>query len=293
MIRGLGQHRAKLYEKLGPVVRTDGALLTLAGTYSQKAREALAEANSFQIDEIKIFLKKLPKALDGFRLVQLSDIHHSPFTSGEFIAQIVEKANELQPDMFVLTGDYVSHEAEYIAPVAEILGGLKSEFGTFACLGNHDHWTDAELVKTEFKRNGIKMLVNEGFRFTARNESFWLCGVDDFGEGLSNIRQSLRGSKTDEMKLLLAHNPAIMRRAAYRKIDLVLSGHTHGGQVKLREPRERILFPNRRRKFSSGLHHRGETQIYITRGIGTVVVPMRYQCPPEISLIELRATSVG
>jgi hypothetical protein len=293
MIRGLGQHRAKLYEKLGPVVRTDGALLTLAGTYSQKAREALAEANTFQIDEIKIFLKKLPKALDGFRLVQLSDIHHSPFTSGEFIAQIVEKANELQPDMFVLTGDYVSHQAEYIAPVAEILGGLKSEFGTFACLGNHDHWTDAELVKTEFKRNGIKMLVNEGFRFWAGNESFWLCGVDDFGEGLSNIRESLRGSLDDEMKLLLAHNPAIMRRAAYRKIDLVLSGHTHGGQVKLREPRERILFPHRRRRFSSGLHHRGETQIYITRGIGTVVVPMRYQCPPEISLIELRATSVG
>jgi uncharacterized protein len=291
MIKTLGQRRAKIYEKLGPVVLSDGKLLTFASTYSQKAREALAEANTFQVEEVKIFLKKLPKALDGFRIVQLSDIHHSPFTSGEFIAKIVEKANELKPDMFVLTGDYISHEPEYIAPVAEILGNLDSECGTFACLGNHDHWTDAELVKTEFKRNGIRMLVNEGFRFSAHGASFWLCGVDDFGEGLSNIRQSLRGSTLDEMKLLLAHNPAIMRRAAYWNIDLVLSGHTHGGQVKLREPRERVFFPNRRRRFSSGLHTRGETQIYITRGIGTVVVPMRYQCPPEISVLELRTAS--
>jgi predicted MPP superfamily phosphohydrolase len=292
MIKTLGQRRAKLYEKFGPVVLSDGKLLTFASAYSQKAREALAEANTFQVEEVKIFLKKLPKELDGFRLVQLSDIHHSPFTSSEFIAQIVKTANELKPDMFVLTGDYVSHETEYIAPVAEILGNLESEFGTYACLGNHDHWTDAELVKTEFRRNAIKMLVNEGFRFRTRGESFWLCGVDDFGEGLSNIRQALRGSTFAEMKLLLAHNPAIMRRAAYWDIDLVLSGHTHGGQVKLREPRERVLFPNRRRRFSSGLHHRRETQIYITRGIGTVVIPMRYQCPPEISVLELRATSV-
>lgn len=291
MIKGLGSQRAKLYEKFGPVVDSKGALLTLASTYSEKARAALAEANSYQIENVEVFLKRLPKALDGFRLVQLSDIHHSPFTSSEFIEHIVEKANELKPDMFVLTGDYVSHENEYIAPVAKMMGKLKSEFGTYACLGNHDHWTDADLVTKEFRRNGITMLINEGFRFTAKNESFWLCGVDDYGEKLSDIRRSLKGSEPDEMKLLLAHNPAIMRRAAYREIDLVLSGHTHGGQLKLREPREKILFPNRRRKFSSGLHSRWDTQIYITRGIGTVVVPMRYQCPPEISIIELRTAS--
>lgn len=292
MIKGLGQQRAKLYEKFGPVVQSNGALLTFASNYSQKAREALAEAHSFQIETVNIFLKKLPKALDGFRIVQLSDIHHSPFTSSEFIEEIVRKANDLKPDMFVLTGDYVSHEDEYIAPVAEILSKLEAPYGTFACLGNHDHWTNAKLVTTEFRRNGIKMLINEGFRFSANNESFWLCGVDDFGEGLSDVRQALRGSKFEEMKLLLAHNPAIMRRAAYWNIDLVLSGHTHGGQIKMREPKVRVLFPNRRRRFLSGLHYRGETQIYITRGIGTVVIPMRYQCPPEISVLELRATSV-
>jgi predicted MPP superfamily phosphohydrolase len=292
MIRKLSAQRAKLYEKFGPVVQSDGSLLTFASSYSETARLAIIEATTVQIDEVKIFLQKLPPGLDGLRIVQLSDIHHSPFTSSKFIEEVVAKANELKPDLFLLTGDYVSHETEYIAPVAAIIGQLEAPLGVFACLGNHDHWTDAALVEEEFERNGIRMLVNEGLQLSTPNGSFWLCGVDDFGEGKANIRKSLKGCVADDLKLLLAHNPAIMRRAAYWGIDLVLSGHTHGGQVKLRQPRERVLFPNRRRRFSSGLHYRKDTQIYITRGIGTVVVPMRYQCPPEISVIQLRTTGI-
>jgi hypothetical protein len=103
--------------------------------------------------------------------------------------------------------------------------------------------------------------------------------------GKTDVRAALRGSSEDEFKLLLAHNPQIVRRAARYNVDLMLSGHTHGGQVKLRDEEKRIL---PRRKLSSGLHRRQNTQVYITRGIGTVVVPIRYQCPPEISVIELR-----
>jgi uncharacterized protein len=289
---GFGEQRAKLYERFGSVVNADGTLMTLAGTYSKKAREALAEAETVEIEKVYIRLKRLPKALDGFRIIQLSDIHHSPFTSREFISGVIKIANDLKPDMFVLTGDYVSHEAEYIAPVAEMLGELRSEFGTFACLGNHDHWTDADLITNEFRRNNIEVLINQGFRFSARNETFWLSGVDDFGVGKTNMRAALRGSYANEMKLLLCHNPAAIRRAAYWNVDLMLSGHTHGGQVKIREPRESVLFPNRRKRSANGLHYRRETQVYITRGIGTVVVPLRYQCPPEISLIELKATDL-
>jgi predicted MPP superfamily phosphohydrolase len=102
--------------------------------------------------------------------------------------------------------------------------------------------------------------------------------------GETDLRAALRGSFPDEMKLLLAHNPKILYRAARARIDLMLSGHTHGGQIKLRDEEKRIL---PRRKFASGLYRRKETQVYITRGIGTVVLPMRYGCPPEISLIEL------
>jgi predicted MPP superfamily phosphohydrolase len=280
-----GTQRVKLSQKLSAAVASDQPLRTLASGFSQFAREALAEANSISIENIKIKLKRLPKELDGFRLVHLSDIHHSPFTSLEHISRVVEVSNRLKPDMFVLTGDYVSHESEYIAPVAEVLAQLKAEYGIYACLGNHDHWTDAGLVTHLFRGEGINLLINEGFRFEARGTRFWLAGVDDLMVGKTDVRASLRGSNEDEFKLLLAHNPQILRRAARYNVDLMLSGHTHGGQVKLRDEEKRIL---PRRRLSSGLHRRQNTQVYITRGIGTVVVPIRYQCPPEISLIELR-----
>lgn len=279
-------NRVKLSKRISRAISSETPLRELAGNLSQFARYALAEASSLSLEKIDIKLKRLPKKLEGFRLVHLSDLHHSPFTNLEHILRAVKVANRLKPDMFILTGDYVSHETEYIAPVAEVLGELESEFGTFACLGNHDHWTDAKLVTNRFRRAGINVLINEGFRFTARDVSFWLCGVDDYMVGKTDLRSALHGSFPDEMKLLLAHNPVIFRQAARFGVDLVLSGHTHGGQVKLREEDKRILPP---RKLKNGLHQRKDTQIYITRGIGTVVLPIRYQCPPEISLIELHS----
>jgi len=281
----VGTKKVKLSERLHSMAASNTPLRDLASNLSQVARYALAEANTLIVEKIEISLKRLPKKLENFRIVHLSDIHHSPFTNLEHIAKAVEIANSLKPDMFILTGDYVSHETEYIAPVAEVLGTLESEFGTFACLGNHDHWTDAEMVTKHFRAENINVLVNEGFRFEARDASFWLCGVDDYMVGKTDLRAALHGSYPDEMKLLLAHNPVIVRQAARFGVDLILSGHTHGGQVKLRDEDKRIL---PRRKLKNGLHRRKDTQIYITRGIGTVVLPVRFGCPPEISLIELR-----
>lgn len=280
-----GTQKTKLSARISAAISSDTPFRDLAGNLSKVARSALNEANSLTIEEVKINLKRLPKNLDGFRIVHLSDIHHSPFTDLAHIERTVAVSNLLKPDMFVLTGDYVSHEREYIEPVAEVLGNLKSEFGTFACLGNHDHWTDAELVTDSMRDAGIKVLINEGIRFTAQNSSFWIAGVDDYMVGQTDLRAALRGSFPDEMKMLLAHNPIILRRATRAGIDLMLSGHTHGGQVKIRDEEKRIL---PRRKLRNGLHRRKETQIYITRGIGTVVLPVRYQCPPEISLLELQ-----
>lgn len=259
-------------------------LREIAGNLSKVAKYAMDEANSLSLERVSIKLKRLPKPLDGLTIIHLSDTHHSPFTSLEHIERAVKIANRLKPDMFVLTGDYVSHERKYIAPVAEVLGGLKSEFGTFACLGNHDHWTDADLVTHLFRGEGITMLINEGIRFEARGASVWLAGVDDHMVGRTDLNAALSGSFPDEMKMLLAHNPVIFRRAARRSVDLTLSGHTHGGQIRMRDTEKNII-PRRRK---AGLYRRYDSQIYITRGIGTVVLPVRYQCPPEISLLELQ-----
>ncbi len=279
--------KARFSKKFSAVVGSETPFRDLAGNLSQVARNALNEANSLTIENIKISLKRLPKNLEGFRIIHLSDIHHSPFTNLEHISRAVKIANELQPDMFILTGDYVSHEPEYIAPVAEVLGKLEAEFGTFACLGNHDHWTDAESVTNCMRDEKITVLINEGFRLTAKGAAFWLAGVDDYMVGKTDLPGALRGSFPDEMKMLLAHNPIIARRAARVGVDLMLSGHTHGGQIKIRDEEKRIL---PRRKLKNGLYRRKDTQIYITRGIGTVVLPVRYQCPPEISLIELNCS---
>ncbi len=284
-MRETATKRIKLSERINSYVSSGAPIRQLAGNWSKTAQIALDEANSLSLERVEIFLKRLPQKLDGLKIIHLSDTHHSPLTSLEHIKRTVKIANRLKPDIFLLTGDYVSHEREYIAPVAAELGKLKAKYGVYACLGNHDHWTDADLVTHLFRGEGINVLVNEGLRFEARGSSFWLAGVDDYMVGKTDVPAALRGSFPDEMKILLAHNPIIFREAARSGVDLTLSGHTHGGQIKLRDKEKRIL-PQRRLK--AGLHKRRNAQVYITRGIGTVVVPMRYQCPPEISLLELK-----
>jgi uncharacterized protein len=259
---------------------------TLAAGLAQLARAAFAEPFQLAVERHSIALRRLPRELDGLKIVQLSDIHHSPFTGRGQVERAVEVANSLRPDIIALTGDYISHEREYIQPCAELMGRLRARLGVYAVLGNHDNWVDAALITDLFRLEGIRVLVNEGFRFEADGGSFWLAGVDDTMVGLEDLPLALAGSGEDEMKLLLAHNPVILRRAARAGVDLVLSGHTHGGQVTWRS--ERSASGRVRRRILRGLGRRGETQIYVTRGLGTVVLPVRYGCLPEVSLLTLR-----
>jgi predicted MPP superfamily phosphohydrolase len=285
-MRPVRARRARITERINDYVASEKPLRGLSGNLSRVAKTAIDEASSLKVEHVQIELERLPSNLDGFRVIHLSDTHHSAYTDLEHIGRAVRIANSLEPDMVVLTGDYVSHHVEYIAPVAGALGELRSKLGTYACLGNHDHWTDPARVTHLLRDAEINVLVNEGFRLEARGSAFWLAGVDDYMAGKTDVPSALRGSFPDELKVLLAHNPVVFRQAVRAGVDLTLSGHTHGGQVKVRDPEKRIL---PRRKLSSGLHRRKHSQIYITRGIGTVVLPVRYQCPPEISLLEWRS----
>jgi len=238
------------------------------------------------VEHERIRLNRLPRAFDGFRIVQLSDIHHGPFSSREQIERAVETANRLKPDIIALTGDYISKERQYAAPCAEMLGRLEARHGVYAVMGNHDHWVDAALLTDLFRAEGITVLTNEGMHFEKDGAAIWLAGVDDYMVGLEDLSLALAGARDEEMKLLLAHNPIVLRRAARASVDLVLSGHTHGGQVAIRGERSASGRP--RRRVMKGLVRQGNTQIYVNRGLGTVVLPIRYGCPPEISLLELR-----
>ena len=262
-------------------------LSVIRSALGEMARLALTEPFMLAIERQEIFLRRLPKQLDGFRIVQLSDLHYGPFVDARHLERAVEAANRLNPDLIALTGDYISQERGYAAPCAEVVGRLRARHGVFAVLGNHDHWTDAKLITDLFRAEGIRMLINEGLRIDVGDEAFWLAGVDDTMVGLEDLPLALAGSRDGEMKLLLAHNPVILRRAARADVDLVLSGHTHGGQVTIRPEKNRSGRP--RRRILRGLGRRANTQIYVTRGLGTVVLPIRYGCPPEVSLLELRA----
>jgi predicted MPP superfamily phosphohydrolase len=253
------------------------------------ARIALTEPLRISVEHQQIYLSRLPKALDGFRIVHLSDLHYGPFTDARHLRRAIEATNDLEPDLIALTGDYISQERSYAAPCAGLVGRLRARCGVFAVLGNHDHWTDAKLITDLFRTEGIRVLINEGLRLDVDNESFWLAGVDDTMVGLEDLSLALAGSSNTEMKLLLAHNPIILRRAARADVDLVLSGHTHGGQVTIRSEKNRSGRP--RRRMLRGLGRRAHTQIYVTRGLGTVVLPIRYGCPPEVSLLELKTLS--
>jgi predicted MPP superfamily phosphohydrolase len=262
-------------------------LTVIKSALGEMARVAFAEPFMLAIERQEIYLRRLPSALDGLRLVHLSDFHYGPLTDSRHLERAVKAANDLLPDLIALTGDYISQDRIYAAPCAELIGRLKAKFGVYAVLGNHDHWTDAALITDLFRAEGVTMLVNEGLRLDLSGESFWLAGVNDTMVGLEDISLALAGSSDDEMTLLLAHNPIILRRAARAGVDLVLSGHTHGGQVTLRPEKNRSGRP--RRRLLRGLGRRGNTQIYVTRGLGTVVLPIRYGCPPEVSVLELHS----
>jgi uncharacterized protein len=262
-------------------------------TFAAFLKAAMIEPRRIEVTHQRIVITKLPRAFDGFRIVQLSDIHHSPFLGIEEIAEAVHRANELKPDLIALTGDYVSHSRDYIDGCAQALGMLRARHGVFAVLGNHDHWTDAERMTASLTRHGIRVLVNENVRIGFNGSYVCLAGVDDLMVRRDDLPRALRGAGSSETRILLAHNPAIIREAARAGVDLVLSGHTHGGQINWRlligrEDRKTARWLRRpSRRLMRGLAQLGSTQIYVNRGLGTVVVPLRYGCPPEITLIEL------
>src|SRR5215813_624609 len=175
--------------------RSDTPLRSLAVSLTHVARAALTEPYMLSIEHERIQLNRLPKVFDGFRVVQLSDIHHGPFSSTEQIERAVETANRLQPDIIALTGDYISKERHYAAPCAEMMGRLKAKYGVYAVLGNHDHWVDAALITDLFPAAGLTVLINEGIHSEKNGASFWLAGVDDTMVGLEDLPLALAGAR--------------------------------------------------------------------------------------------------
>jgi uncharacterized protein len=258
------------------------------------------ERHWIELTEREIRLQGLPAAFDGFRIAQLSDIHMNEYTEPFFLHHAVERINKLNPDAVFLTGDYISAglgSPKYAIGAgwqcAEILKELKSK-EIYAVLGNHDVAVDGNAVTAALRANGITVLKNSYLPLERGGGRIWLAGIDDPVLGWPRpeiaIPASIRGLPNEPV-ILLSHAPdyadTLMEHPVGQAISLMLSGHTHGGQVRL--PFFGPLdLPSLGKKYIEGWFRFGSMQLYVNRGLGTVGVPFRFDCPPEITHITLR-----
>jgi len=246
-------------------------------------------------------LPGLPPSMSGMRVVQLSDIHLDEYTEPYFLREVVDRVNRLQPDVVLLTGDYVSdmlgNKGFAIGAArqcAQILSGIQCK-RVYSILGNHDVAVDAKQVTAALESNGIPVLRNACMPLDFAGGRIWLAGLDDIIEGHPEpdlaIPESIR-NRPNEPVVLMSHCPdyadVLLTHPAAKSVGLMLCGHTHGGQVRL--PFVGALdLPVWGRKYVEGAFQVGGMQFYVNRGIGTIGVPFRLNCPPEITLHTLRS----
>ena len=270
-------------------------LAATAGVGAVAADSTLIEPNRPQLVRKEIALRRWPSRLDGFTVALLSDFHYDPYFSVHPIRSAVEVVNGLQPDLIALTGDFVSvplfgaaaKGAADAEPCAQLLGKLRAPHGVWSVLGNHDVSCNADRVTNSLQAVGISMLSNQSVAVEKDGARFWLGGVDDVLFGSADLPGTLRGVPSEEAIVLMVHEPDYADYVADYPVDLQLSGHTHGGQVRI--PFMRPLYlPELAKKYVQGLFRIRELMLYTNAGIGTVEFPVRWNCPPEITFITVR-----
>jgi len=270
-------------------VLSTGGLLAYAGEF---------ERHRLEITHHTVTLARLPAALDGLRIAQLSDFHYEQYTEPYFIRKVVAQVNRLAPDLVLMTGDFISEgpqsdrrDAEMSFPCAEILSGIHCP-QRWCVLGNHDATVGPEIVTEALESHGLHVLANGHFPFERNGARLWLAGVKDVGVSDPNLDLAApRGLQTPyEPVVLMVHEPDFADQVVkHGGVDLMLSGHTHGGQIRL--PMIGALYlPKLGRKYVEGLFSLGNgLQLYVNRGIGSVGVPFRFYCRPELTMITLRS----
>lgn len=241
-----------------------------------------------QTNYYKIVVPHLPNAFSGFRIIQLTDLHYGFLVPLAVIRYAVDQANRLKHDLIVCTGDYVHEKrsTKQIDAVWPLLARLKAQYGVHSILGNHDHWADTErsqqwLVQAnQDLRHKVKVIEKDGQRL-------WLAGAGDFMEDHRNLDDLLAGVPDSDCRIVLAHNPDTADTGFSTRVDLMISGHTHGGQINIPFFGPPVL-PVKNKTYSNGLKKspRG-TNVFISKGIGWAIYPVRFNCPPEIAVLEL------
>lgn len=242
------------------------------------------------IERVTVRIPDLPPGVDGLSIAHLSDLHWGPYTGQPEVRSAVTAANNLAPDLVVLTGDYVLHSAGYAQPCARELSALRAPLGVVAIPGNHDYWTDIDVVAAELRAAGLPLLRNAATRLPVGCTPLWVAGVDDVMERHHDPAAALADVPPGEPVLLLVHEPDLADDVARlpHRILLQLSGHSHGGQVNL-PLLGRPILPWLGEKYPAGLQTVAGSplQVYTSRGIGVIAPPVRLNCRPEVALLTL------
>jgi predicted MPP superfamily phosphohydrolase len=259
------------------IAATAGAAIGGGGAYG-----FFDERHQLIVDRADVPVADLPSSLAGVRIGFLTDIHCSQWTSAEDVQRAASRLNDEHPDLIILGGDYVTWgDRQYVQASAEALGSLSAPYGVFGILGNHD---DDRDMPAALATRGIGVLRDARTTLAIHNETVDLIGIRFWTKRYADIAPLMRGAS--RTSILLAHDPRRLAEAAALNIPLALSGHTHGGQVVLP-----LAGPVAARKFPiiAGVGRRDKTTMFVSRGFGTVYVPVRINCPPEIAVLTLRS----
>ena len=252
--------------------------------------------HTLEIAERTFFIRNLPPAFDGFRIVQFSDIHLEQYTEDFFLKKVIARVNALNADLVLVTGDFVSRgplSIDYSLASAARCGELLSTLACprrFGILGNHDAAVGARVVRGHMEDNGLPLLINQYTRIERDGQHIFLGGLDDCTGGIPDLTLAMP-ERPDAPVIVMVHEPdyamSIVTHRRGELVDLVLSGHTHGGQVRIPGFRP-LALPPFGKLFPEGHYLLEGLQLYVNRGIGTVGIPLRLNCPPEITVATLK-----
>ncbi len=248
---------------------------------------SFAEPYWIEDKQLIIIDDNIPHQLEGTRIVFISDIHHGPFFSLARLRDFVQRVNGLQPDLIILGGDYIYRSEDYIKPCFNALKHLEAPFGVYAVLGNHDHWKDAPLIRNEIIDAGFYLLDNKAYWIDKGEDRIKLGGVGDYFEDVQDINPTIEDVTADDFVILVSHNPDYVEHIVTDKINFVFAGHTHGGQITFLGIWTPFISSQYGQKHRAGLVETAYTRVFISHGVGTVIVPMRLFTRPQIIVAEL------
>lgn len=245
------------------------------------------ERQLIKINHYRLEVESLPRAFNGYQIAHLSDIHLGSMTSDSYIRKIIARTNNLKPDAIVCTGDYVRarNSTAEIDRIWTMLSDLKAKDGVFSVLGNHDHWADTERSLFWSRKTG-QDIRHKSKTITRGDSRIIFGGSGDLWEDEAGVDKTFANAQQETCKILLCHNPDTIDSPFTTKISLFLCGHTHGGQVSLPFFGSPIL-PVKNKRYTSGIISTREGTVFISKGIGWTIVPVRFNCYPEIALLEL------